>query len=988
MASVDAHSIIKSVIAGVYGYKDRLYALERINDTLLKIGHSQDMEHRGNSADTFKLSKDSFLNNIAAVIHSPSYAKSGTRLLEKLVHYFYRANRIEKEFFEWKGIQNYIFQQDVLDFLESKNITDAQIYTRLKDVPRTLRTIQRCSSNEGSDENENEIEQQDYYDEKITKRPRIDVIAKPLPFQQDIVEKACQYFKSISNSKGCLFLPPGFGKTYITGFALEILDFDRVLILTPQIMIGQEWKKMFDKLHVKRKVIVISSEDENISLVNFPEKYYLICTYQSYCANPELFLSEYSMIVYDEAHHLVTGTTLQTSITNLTGKNLFLTATPKIVHVDTETEEEFIYSMDNPELFGRPIHQENLETSIQAGILCDYRILIYKEDIDEETKVTEEQSDDEMDSDDNDEEEQEEESKTTVNVNTVPHITMLSEVYGRKHILVFYNACKHALEAHQYLQEHTLFKSFYMDGTTSKRERHKMFDEFEQPSDICKVLFNVQVVSEGVSIPCIDAILLMETRSSSIVLTQMIGRVLRTFPGKTESIICIPERCTDTLQTVLESTFYESINSTKSTTDRILVENTNIVERKALIVNVQKKLRTVEILRQGGIWQHKFNLCKQFEESTGKTIQLRTEFEGVKIGFWLDTNKTGYVKTKALAKQASGQALSEREDKKLKRHVKALTSDQIDRLCQLSTWKKWETTKKIERSPWDDTFNLCQQYEESTGKTIQSTTKFEGVQIGQWLDRNKLCYDKTNALATQASGQALSKREEKQLKYLAKALTSEQIDRLCQLSTWKKWEATEKVERLPWDGKFNLCKQYEESTGKTIQSTTKFNGVQIGGWLQNNIRCYLKTKALAKQASGQALSDKEQKLLKFNGKALTSEQIDQLCQLSTWKKWDTERVERVKLPWDDNFNLCKQYEESTGKTIQKQTEFKGVKIGNWYFKTKNCYHKTKALAKQASGQALSEKEQKQLKIKGKPLTSEQIDRLCQLSTWTKWEAQQ
>ncbi len=56
----------------------------------------------------------------------------------------------------------------------------------------------------------------------------------------------------------------------------------------------------------------------------------------------------------------------------------------------------------------------------------------------------------------------------------------------------------------------------------------------------CRVLTNVRVLSEGVDVPALDAVVFLESRSSPIDVTQAVGRVMRRAEGKKQGYIVIP----------------------------------------------------------------------------------------------------------------------------------------------------------------------------------------------------------------------------------------------------------------------------------------------------------------------------------------------------------------------------------------------------------------------------------------------------------------
>ena len=56
----------------------------------------------------------------------------------------------------------------------------------------------------------------------------------------------------------------------------------------------------------------------------------------------------------------------------------------------------------------------------------------------------------------------------------------------------------------------------------------------------CQIITNARVLSEGVNVPSLDAVLFLDPRSSQIDITQQVGRVMRRAPGKDKGYIVIP----------------------------------------------------------------------------------------------------------------------------------------------------------------------------------------------------------------------------------------------------------------------------------------------------------------------------------------------------------------------------------------------------------------------------------------------------------------
>lgn len=935
--------------SGVYALHNAFYRLKYPDATYVKYGHSRDIANRYVSEDSSRLPEDSHLNDIKAVIYSPTYSVGGTRILESLVHSFYAPHRVtpKREYFRWDD-PSFETGPDVIDFLASKNINDAQIYRRLEDVPDTI-------LDDEFTQNSREVSQLDMIG-----------VAKCRSFQTKIVQDTIQHLRT--NDKGCIFLPPGYGKTYIAGFVLQgSPDLRKILVFTPQIMICDEFRKMFQ--HLGRPNVYTTSDYSSAilaSILSGKSDYVLLATYQAFCANPDQFQA-FDLIIYDEAHHLVTGQEFQKSL-SIVGKKLFLTATPKIQHFDDRSDELLTYSMDNEELYGKAIVSISLQDGIDCGILCDYRILIYKEETEPNDDVKESKSDS-MDientdeNDDQSESDDDQDEKIRDILDCTNHIKMLTCTYGRKKILVFYNTCQEAKTACDSLQLGSVDK-FYIDGTMSRDERLKIFEGFSNPSRSC-VLFNVNTVSEGVSLPCVDCVLLMASRSSQIVLTQIVGRALRTFPGKSDSIICIPERSMDTMQILLESVWAETkpVRNQVSLASKILLENVNVVQKPSIVQVINNKIKLFQIEKLGGAWAYKFQLCVRYEiENPEKFIQHRTKFSGYNIGVWIQSQESAIRKTQLMLKLLDGHNLDDDEKNFMKNNgSRELTSDQINQFNTL------RTVRERGRDKWGDMYNLCVIYEKKNpDKLIQQTIVFgdDDRRIGAWLRRQERVLRKTQILQSDRDLNAEEKRFVKSAH--GSVFTYDQINQLKSLRTVKAHG------RDQWGDMYKLCVQYElENPQKLITYKTVFgsDNYRIGDWLQRQRQVLKKTQLLR---SGRDLNEKEKKFIKHVHSELTSDQIQQFNSLRTVRNHGRDK-------WSDKYTLCVRYEEENpDKFITCKTIFGDYRIGEWLQHQGRVIRLAQRLR---AGLDLNEKEKKLVKCaRFSELTSDQIHRLETLRT--------
>ena len=82
----------------------------------------------------------------------------------------------------------------------------------------------------------------------------------------------------------------------------------------------------------------------------------------------------------------------------------------------------------------------------------------------------------------------------------------------------------------------------HLDASTPSSKRNVLIEALRHAdqSGKCQILTNVGVLSEGVDVPALDAIVFLQSRSSPVDVTQAVGRVMRRSEGKTFGYVVIP----------------------------------------------------------------------------------------------------------------------------------------------------------------------------------------------------------------------------------------------------------------------------------------------------------------------------------------------------------------------------------------------------------------------------------------------------------------
>ena len=82
----------------------------------------------------------------------------------------------------------------------------------------------------------------------------------------------------------------------------------------------------------------------------------------------------------------------------------------------------------------------------------------------------------------------------------------------------------------------------HVDGSTPAITRAARLDRLrdDPQQGTCRVISNAKVLTEGVDVPALDAVVFLQPRKSKIDIVQAVGRVMRTYPGKQTGYIVIP----------------------------------------------------------------------------------------------------------------------------------------------------------------------------------------------------------------------------------------------------------------------------------------------------------------------------------------------------------------------------------------------------------------------------------------------------------------
>jgi predicted helicase len=285
-------------------------------------------------------------------------------------------------------------------------------------------------------------------------------------------------------------------------------------------------------------------------------------------------ISEFDLIICDEAHR-TTGYTdpgmddsafvkVHDEKFIKSRRRLYMTATPRLYNVDARSQAEKqdipLWSMDDERYFGKEIHRIGFGEAVEKGLLTDYKVIILTlndKDVPPAVQNMLANGDTEIKTDDL--------TKLIGTVNALSKqflgnekilteddenpmkraVAFCQSISNSKNIASTYN-----LASENYLESLPASKRLkmvsvqakHMDGTMPAPEREQLLSWLKEdsPGNECRIITNVRVLSEGVDVPSLDAVLFLSAKNSPIDVVQSVGRVMRKSNGKKYGYIIIP----------------------------------------------------------------------------------------------------------------------------------------------------------------------------------------------------------------------------------------------------------------------------------------------------------------------------------------------------------------------------------------------------------------------------------------------------------------
>jgi len=349
-------------------------------------------------------------------------------------------------------------------------------------------------------------------------------------YQEEAVEAIINDFDCGVSGGGIVVLPTGSGKTLVIAEATKRLDVHTLIICNNQELVKQNREKL-EKFVDKKEIGIYSA-----SLKTKEIRRYTVGTIGSIYKHPQLF-SHFELIIVDECDCFIEDNKMFAKLLDyldMESHLIGLTATPYRLDVENEYYGNYLYVTGSLQMlttfspWNRIIYMMDNWRLIKEGYILPVKVLRKDEFVDLDTLKNNSSEYDlseyqsrfmklEPSAINIINEVSKSHRGTIVFCNSVDQARRLSEAYNKKNEEVGLFSVNKGL-------------SSYLHAQTPKDERQRIIDDFK--SEKLSVLFNVSILTRGFDYQGLDCVVLLRPTKSFGLYTQMVGRVMRPYPGK------------------------------------------------------------------------------------------------------------------------------------------------------------------------------------------------------------------------------------------------------------------------------------------------------------------------------------------------------------------------------------------------------------------------------------------------------------------------
>ncbi len=250
------------------------------------------------------------------------------------------------------------------------------------------------------------------------------------------------------------------------------------------------------------------------------------------------------LLVVDEAHRVAGRGQLASLATGAfpAKRRVFLTATPRIytaaARAQADGEGVEVVSMDDDERFGPEAHHLSFAAAVDAGLLCDFEIVVSIITDADTARLVDQRVLAELGGVQND----------TATLASHLAVARAAHDWDARRTISFHTRIA---QAYSFAQDHPRLAQLVDPGEVVAAEatsgavpagaRKAALDRLAGlVAADRRLLANARVLSEGVDVPSVDAVTFIDPKRSVIDIAQAVGRAMRTAPGKTRGLVIVP----------------------------------------------------------------------------------------------------------------------------------------------------------------------------------------------------------------------------------------------------------------------------------------------------------------------------------------------------------------------------------------------------------------------------------------------------------------
>ena len=551
------------------------------------------------------------------------------------------------------------------------------------------------------------------YPKSISDLSRAKLKPKPQAREHQIeaITNVAKGFKDAN--KGQLIMACGTGKTFTTLWIKEKLKAELTLILLPSLsLLSQTLKEWTFGMNTPFKSLAVCSDEtvtkgasedqllESVQDLSFPvtSNPSLIADFLKSSGNRVVFstyqssqliadaqkrknIPTFDLAIADEAHRCAGNvasaftTILNDSLIKVKLK-LFTTATPRTYSSSLKKQAndlDFeIAGMDDEEVFGKEFHRLSFGEAIERKLLTDYQLVIIGvnepmiADLIKHRELLVTNDDGIIDA-----------KSLAAEIGVIKAI----KDYNLKRILSFHSRVKSAEDFSKELlnvldlidakhKPKGKISTGFVSGKMATNQRRQKLEQLKELSQgDYSILSNARCLSEGVDVPALDGIAIIDPKASQIDIVQTVGRAIRLSENKSIGTIILPVfiENDDDPEVSIESTNFQCIwnvvKALRSHDEMLAFEldtlrtemgkqgksSVQVSGLKKIVIDIPRSadrnfsnaLRTQIVEQSSSYWNYMFGSLVSYKNEFGNCNvprKYRTR-DGINLGHWVGNQR-------------------------------------------------------------------------------------------------------------------------------------------------------------------------------------------------------------------------------------------------------------------------------------------------------------------------------------------------------------